>query len=163
MEEEEKKEIRIAFNAPLTPREGETPRWAEVIDIGEFRVEMGFPKRNYCRHTSLLYSSEERRVWCKDCHATLDPFDAFTVLVRELSAIHRHLGAREARLKDMVEGNLNRIAAKELDKIWSGNRMAPVCPHCGKGLLPEDFANGFRGSVSAEIERQRRKSGSKEG
>lgn len=99
MDDKDRKAIRLAFNAPLTPSEGSTPRWAEVIDIGEFRVEMGFPKHSSCRHASLLYSTEERRVWCKDCHMTLDSFDAFIVLVREVSAIQRHLAAREARLK----------------------------------------------------------------
>lgn len=65
---------------------------------------------------------------------------------------------REAeRIKQEAEAartaNIHRIAAKNLEKVW--HSYAASCPHCKKGLLPEDFQHV--GSMSRELEIMRRK------
>jgi hypothetical protein len=51
----------------------------KVVDIGDARVKRGKSRRpiGTCPHKSMHYDQEERRVWCADCEATLEAFDAF--------------------------------------------------------------------------------------
>lgn len=58
------------------------------------------------------------------------------------------------RAREALESHLVRRAAKAVDRTWS-SKMAPACPHCGRGILAHDLLNC--GSVSAEIEVARRK------
>lgn len=145
---------------PIEPCESEGHYVAEVIDLAGIRVQWGLPKvraPHACRHVNLTYSSEQRRVWCKDCERTIENFDAFMVLVnghREMVADARHKSAQAAVA---MTATIHRRATKAIDRIWSGHVMAICCPHCQGGLLPEDFADGIGSQISREFEIARRR------
>ena len=131
-----------------------------VIDLDKVRVALGWPRTPRhlrCQHLSMVYSTEERRVWCKDCESTIDTFDAWLVLIQNFEGMMRDVRSRLAKAAEALAAVVIRRAAKELDRSW-GQKMAPCCPHCRRGLLPEDFADGAAGAVSVELERGRRKS-----
>lgn len=143
---------------PINAVDGSTPRWAGVvINLADVRVRYGFPAGPSCVHHDLTYCTSERRIWCNGCKRTIDSFDAFMVLARNFHDMLRDVTHRENQLQEALEHNVTSRAAKEVDKLWRSRRLAPCCPHCRAPLLPEDFAGGVRASVSAELERQRRK------
>ncbi|GEM_PF-4444040 len=43
-----------------------------------------------------------------------------------------------AALEQDKSHNLHLIAAKKVEAVWRSRNMAPCCPHCGRGILPED-------------------------
>lgn len=146
------------IDVPLISTPGCEPFGQPVIDLAEMRIKRGNAcarRAAPCKHRALIYSQEERRVWCEDCERTIDSFDAFMTLVGKFhpmvnAAKHALERAREA------EGfTISLRAAKVFDRAWRGNQMAVCCPHCRTGLLPEDFLSGGS-QVSAEIERARR-------
>ena len=135
---------------------------AQVIQLADVRIARGWSRPSkVCRHLSLVYSPTDRRVECKDCNQPIDGFDAFMVTVRHFQDMDRAAQVREAKAREALNAVLVRRAAKALDRAW-GRRMAPCCPHCDRGLLAQDFADG-RAAVSAELEVARRKRADLEG
>lgn len=151
---------RNPYDVPIEPVPDATPLWAcDVVDLGDFRVRMGFSRRHAgeCKHLHLTYSVKERRVWCDDCERTVDNFDAFMILARHCHGVITEARHRQEKADAAFKAVLGRVAAKKLDRAWSGrNPMAVMCPHCHSGLLPEDFQNGGS-QISREIELARRK------
>lgn len=134
-----------------------TPRSKPVIDLGDMRVAFGRPRfpKNICKHKTLIYCTDERRVWCQDCERSLDNFEAFMALVNEHCAMLTDADRRLKRAKEAEKIYIHRKAAKELDLAW-GRKNAVGCPHCGRGLLADDFASGGK-QTSRDIELARRK------
>ena len=128
-----------------------------VIDFGDVRVSRGLSRRHHasCRHPALVYDRNERRVWCKDCERNVESFDAFCSLVENFHQAWAKYETIKAEALEARAHNLHLIAAKNIEKAWRGKTMALACPHCGGGLLPEDFTHGVA-VCSAEIERRRR-------
>jgi hypothetical protein len=143
---------------PLIEQPGSTPFGSPVIDLAEVRIRFGkadLRKGRPCEHRALIYSRDERRVWCEDCERTIDSFDAFMTLTTHFHTMERAATGKQAKADEALARTIVRRAAKVLDKAWG--KMAPLCPHCRTGLLPEDFADGFGSAVGIEIERARRK------
>lgn len=135
-----------------------------VVDFGEARIQRGLTRRpqSTCEHHSLLYDDRERRIWCSDCETTVEAFDAFSILVENHIATTKHFDRMREEAKAASEHVFHLIAARNVEKAWRGRTMAIDCPHCSRGLLPEDFYHSVGRQRSAEIERQRRKNEKKE-
>lgn len=132
-----------------------------VVDFGDIRVARGLSRRSpllACAHRKMVYDERERRIWCDDCESTVEPFDAFRALVEQFDKASKRADKEIKEARAALEHSLIARAAKVVDKAWRSRRMAPCCPHCSRGLLPEDFANGLKRSVSLMLERQKRKS-----
>lgn len=143
---------------PIDPQEF---RWGvNVVDIGDVRVSRGLTRRGReaCKHKALSYDNVERRIWCRDCERDVEGFDAFVILAEAFDNAAKKLESRQRAIKEAEERTLRRRAAKVLDEAWSSRSMAPVCPHCSEGLLPEDVVGGV-GMVNCEMIRRRRAKG----
>lgn len=141
---------------PIDPQD--YPYGVNVVDIGDARVSRGRSRREYssCPHKALNYDIHERRVVCSDCDTELEAFDAFRALVENYDKALKYLKAENEKIKAARENNLVSLASKHVDRVWRGKTVAPACPHCNRGLLPEDFKAGVKMSVSREMERARR-------
>ncbi|MGX1693191.1 hypothetical protein [Brevundimonas naejangsanensis] len=129
---------------------------ASVISLADVRVSRGWSRQSkVCEHKSLVYSSRDRRIECKDCDQPIEAFDAFMTLVRHFDSMEDAARRREHQTKEAAGAVIVRKAAKALDKAW-GRKMAPCCPHCDRGLLPEDFERGGS-QIGQDFERARRK------
>ena len=130
-----------------------------IIDLAGIRVQWGLPatkRQDRCDHNGLLYSEEERRVWCGKCNRTVENFEAFMVFVRHFREIESAARVKMRKAEEAMRSSVRRRATKELDRLWAGEGRAVSCPHCKNGLLPEDFANGV-GWSAREYELARRK------
>lgn len=145
----------MSDNPPIEPLD--YLHGVKVVDIGDLRVARGMSRRpvSLCSHRQLRYDERERRVWCADCESDVEPFDAFTGIVQRFAGAAKDIARRQDAVKAAEETALFSRAAKAIDEIWRRKKVVPACPHCRRGILPEDIANGI-GKVSAELERQRR-------
>ena len=131
----------------------------KVVDIGDYRVARGLSRRAHpsCDHTRLVYDIQERRIWCKDCEKDVEAFDAFKGIVSNFAAQIKILERREEAVAEAESYNLISIAAKNIDEAWRKKKMIPCCPHCKRGIMPEDFKSGITHYVGKEYEVVRRK------
>lgn len=146
---------------PIIPLPDAQPFCAEVIDLAGIRVQWGLEKigkyhPDACKHTKLVYSSESRRVWCDDCKRTIENFDAFMVLVNGFERMEADARRKMKKADEAMSDTIHRRATKAIDKAWSSSLPAIGCPHCRKGLLPEDFEKGVQSRSSREFEMARR-------
>jgi hypothetical protein len=148
---------------PLVPlavvygEEGLRRSGAEIIDLAGIRLQAGTAASSQpvCQHKALIYNQIERRCWCEDCTRTVDNFDVVMIMVRAYGTMLREARLRLAQAREATKAAARRLATKELDRVWGG-KMVPNCPHCQRGLLPEDFANGAASTQSKELEVARR-------
>jgi len=137
-------EVREFADEALTP----------VVDLAEVRIARG-AARNVCAiHMNVVYCTHTRTIQCKDCGAIVEGFDAFLTVALHFSRMAVAARAKMREAEAALRAVIIRRAAKAIDLAW-GRKMAVRCPHCRRGLLPEDFVDPAE--VSAEIERQRRK------
>lgn len=147
---------RIIYDPSESDKET-TRECASVISLADVRVARGWASvAKRCEHKSLVYSTQERRIECKDCDQPVDAFDGFMSIVRHFDSMESEARSRERKTKDALSAVIVRRAAKEMDKAW-GRKMAPCCPHCRSGLLPEDFAGGAASSYGRDYELARRR------
>lgn len=136
-----------------------TPFGAQIINLADVCIRFGLPKSKFadrCKHRSIIYNKDDRRVWCSDCERTIDNFDAFMIFTEYFQAMESAAKWKNDKAQEALNATINRRATKVIDRAWSaGNAMAIRCPHCSSGLLPEDFANGVA-QCSREIELARR-------
>lgn len=152
----------MSDDTPIEDRDYSVP---QVIDLNGFRIARGqsvrLPHTQHCKHLDLRYDRQERRIWCKTCERTLEAYDAFEVLVDNWHRLQRGIHSQQDAIADAAEHNMRSLAVKALDKVWSGHKQAPCCPHCRAALMPEDFAGGIGRTVSRQIEQQRRANAAK--
>lgn len=132
-------------------------RIPQVVDLAGVRIARGMAKRplhRVCRHRSLVYATDERRIYCEDCKTSLEPFDAFMVLIDYWQEMDREATRRFEKATEAKNAVIHRIAAREIEKTWRA-KMAMGCPHCDRGILPEDVQGRMR-MMSREIEIARR-------
>lgn len=156
----------MSDDIPLEPDDTARPFGATVIDLGEVRIAWGRTKLRAgkkCEHRTLVYSTEEKRVWCEDCKRTVENWDALMMVVKYFRAMEDAARSKNAKADEALKSTARLRATKALDKAWSGNVYAVACPHCRGGLLPEDFADGARSMTSREIEIRRRQKNGEDG
>lgn len=148
-------------DAPIEPQE-----WTygvKVVQIEDLRVARGLTRRpaSTCRHKNLVYDDKERRVWCSDCEAEVEPFDAFMGLVQVFSAGTSRINRRAAELAEAEKFQIRSRAAKVMDAAWRSKTMAPLCPHCNAAILPEDVVGGLASASKALVIAARKRQSSK--
>ena len=139
---------------PITPAPNH-----KVVNINKMRLARGFTKRPYrtCKHMDLTYDTSERRIWCNDCEQNIEAFDVVVTMADHIGNAWAKINRAETEVAEAVSHNIRLIAARAMDKEWQSRSMVPCCPHCSRGLLPDDFRSGARGRVSKKLEVERRK------
>lgn len=138
-------------DAPIEPQE--YLYGVKVVQIEDLRVARGLTRRpaSSCRHKKLVYDDKERRVWCSDCEAEVEPFDAFIGLVEVFSAGANRINKRSRELAEAENFQIRSRAAKVMDEAWRSTKMAPLCPHCMTAILPEDVVGGLASTSKALV------------
>lgn len=116
----------------------------KVVQIEDIRVARGMTRRpaSSCRHKQLVYDDNERRIWCQDCEAEVEAFDAFLQLCSVFQKAKSDIDRRLQNLADAEAFQIRTRAAKVMDEAWRSRNMAPLCPHCNAAILPEDVVGG---------------------
>jgi hypothetical protein len=136
----------------------------KVVDLGAFRTKVRYGGRydkGHCKHMRVTIDRDAGVIVCDDCEK---PVSAFHLVVAwcegwgEIAAAVTRQKERAVAISRMLRGYKVRLRAlKDLEKYWWRGSQLPCCPHCRRGLLPEDFADGAGSMVSREYEMARRK------
>ena len=128
-----------------------------VVSLEAWRLRKREPGERRCDHPRTTIDEQNGTVECRDCGVTLSAFWVLGQIAREENRCFtriRNLRAEAEELKGWVPFLRS---MRKLEKRWRGRAMLPACPHCHRGLWPDELE---RSSVSLSLEvAQRRKAG----
>jgi hypothetical protein len=128
---------------------------AEIIEIAELRLERVM--KGVCFHRHLAYDEANKYIECLDCKLPVQPFEAFMILVRNYGQGLRDLESRRKELQELEAKSEKSLlkATRVVDSVWRSRTMLPCCPHCGRGVTPEDGFGRHRVGKKHELERRK--------
>lgn len=117
-----------------------------VVDIGDLRVARGYSRRPImmCHHHQIVIDEKERRLWCKDCEQEVDPYDYIKVFITQYRIARSKLIQERDEIEESKRFSARLIATRVLEKAWRKKNTVPCCPHCKRGISPEDVAQGVQ-------------------
>lgn len=129
-----------------------------VVNIGEFRLTRkrgSWVARDQCRHLSKTMDSNGDIITCDDCNMQLSPTWVINQLVDFYESELSKVQARENHLREQTGKSLHLLAAKKVEAVWRRRDVVPACPHCSRGILPEDGLGGSQVGRTFELARRR--------
>lgn len=105
-----------------------------------------------CQHKRLTLDENGDVCSCRDCGVQVSAFWALMRFVEEWTDHARKTATAAERIRADAEATLHLRAARRWESAWRSRTMLPACPHCGRGILPNDPG----GQVNREIELRRR-------
>ena len=133
----------------------------KIVDIGEYRFRSREKKRPWdrqdtrCDHRHLTLDDQGHIVRCEKCGEVVSAYWALDMLVHDLKRLQDNAERAKASAKEAESIHLHLIAAKKVEKVWRTKEMVPACPHCDRGILPEDNLGSCRINRRLEIARRK--------
>ena len=108
----------------------ELPKKIKKIDV--LRVEYGRRKICTCHYPHFELDHSNRLVYCKDCHAIIDPYEALYKLARNFECAEKQLEGLYDQRKKIENYKPHLVVIKSLEKNYRefNYSMMPTCPHC---------------------------------
>lgn len=133
----------------------------DVIQLDEYRFRRKTfydRKADECPHLNMVLVEDGHYIECEDCEAKLSPYWVLTRMLDRIYRRRQELDRRQAEVTELIQKNLNLLAARKVEKIWR-SRMLPCCPHCGAGIFPNEGLGDSRVSREYELARRNRNNG----
>lgn len=131
-----------------------------VIEIGDLIVRRKKERHWYgderCPHLHLTWDDNGHIVTCDDCSKQIDPYWAMQMLASHYEKAFKKVQARAQSVADDKAHNLHLIAAKKVEAVWRSKKMVPCCPHCDRGILPEDQLGAKQMGKQFELARRQK-------
>lgn len=131
---------------------------ADVIHIGEWQLQRtqqrDDPGLEACDHKHIELDRRGAVVRCNKCGVQLSAFWALEMLSDEYNRALTGLAREKEALAKAKASETHLLAARKVERVWRSRRSLPACPHCGRGILPEDGL-GSR-TIARELELRRR-------
>lgn len=127
---------------------------SNIIQIGDFSIELARrsyeEKQKFCDHMSVSLE-EGDIVLCKKCNMQVSAFWCLRQYAIHWQVKDNAIKMMDNDLKRRLESNLHLIAAKKIERVWRGKKMAPCCPHCKRGILASDNLGGHQINKKIEL------------
>lgn len=131
---------------------------SDIIDIGDWKLHRKSKHRmaehGECDHKHIELDGRGDIVRCVKCGVQLSAFWALEMLAGEYNRALSRLQRERDALTKAKESEIHLLAAKKVEKAWRSRTMVPACPHCGKGILPQDGLGST--NINRAIELRRR-------
>lgn len=129
-----------------------------VVTIGDFNFERKrreFLNENAkCQHKNIQLDSQGDIALCLDCKIQVSAFWVCQRIIEQFDTAQNKIKAGRKALDEAKAKDISLLAAKRVERAWRSRTMLPTCPHCHRGISPND---GFGGSsTNKEFEKRRR-------
>lgn len=117
----------------------------KVVDIDILRTVRAKGIKCYCSTPRYVLEEDTRTVYCRQCGARMDAFEALRQLARHWDTVRHEVQRLLDQRRALLDWQPHRVAARELadTMIHKGTaNLIPVCPHCGNGIEYTDLARG---------------------
>jgi len=115
---------------------GDLPEKVVRIDI--LRVNWNSEKICRCHNPHYMLDVANRVVYCDDCKATIDPFEALMKLASGYSHVSDQVEHLLEQRRQIERYRPHLVVIKRLEEMYRGQKMVPTCPECKK---PIDLAD----------------------
>lgn len=129
-----------------------------VVNIGDHRYTRkrnGWLSKDVCRHINKTMDSNGDIITCDDCGMQLSAIWVLNQLIDYYDGEVSKVTVRENHLREQTNKALHLLAAKKVEAVWRSRNMVPACPHCSRGILPEDGLGGSQIGRKLELARRR--------
>lgn len=124
-----------------------------VVSLEAWRL-VKRPPGPRCDHQRTVLDEGKGTVECRDCGVTLSAFWVLGQIAREENRCFTRIKALRAEAEELKGWVPFLRSMRKLEKRWRGRAMLPACPHCHRGLWPDELE---RSSVSLSLELAQRK------
>lgn len=130
----------------------------DLVEIGDFSLARknrgGYVPIGECAHKHITMDDTGAVVRCADCNTQVSAYWALTMIAEEYTRQWNKLQHSKQALEEAKAKDIHLLAAQRVEKAWRSRSMVPSCPHCHRGIFPQD---GFgKGMINKEIENRRR-------
>jgi len=113
----------------------ELPDNIKRIDV--LKIEKAIQKPCRCYKYRYLIDVENRLVYCQDCGAIVDPFDAFKNLAYHYEDLGKQVEYLFEQWKQIINYKPWLLVFRDLESQYRSGKMLPRCPECGKAFFFE--------------------------
>lgn len=113
-----------------------------------------------CQHRHVQLDDVGEVVKCMDCQSQVSAYWALQMLATDWKRQVDRLESEKSAVQTAGKLTLHLKAAKQVESVWRSRLQLPCCPHCDRGIMPEDglgsrtvskvFEQGLRVRESAE-------------
>ncbi|MGE8046087.1 hypothetical protein ACQKO6_18030 [Pseudomonas monteilii] len=115
-----------------------------------------------CQHKRIRLDDVGEVVKCMDCESQVSAYWALQMLATDWKRQVDRLESEKTAVHKASQLSLHLNAAKQVESVWRSRADLPCCPHCDRGIMPEDglgsrtvskiFEQGLRVREAAEAE-----------
>lgn len=131
-----------------------------VISFGDHLITRKRKRWDHeaCKHLHVTLDDGGEVIVCSDCGKYLSAYWVLKNLSESINAKANEISAERKQLEQDKRNNLHLKAAKNLESIWKGRHMLPVCPHCKNGITADEalHCGGIGKEYDAMLKRRRK-------
>lgn len=108
---------------------------SNVIRFDVLKVEYGKEKMCKCVSPHYEIDYQNHLVYCQDCGAIVDPFEALVHIARDFKRIDDHTEIMLEQRRQIEKYHPRRLVIKKLEEQYISSRknnLEPSCPYCGR-------------------------------
>src|SRR5436190_18668915 len=130
-----------------------------VISLEGWRLKKRQDGAKTCAHPRTIVDETHGTVECRDCHAPLSAFWVLGQIAREENRCLENVRSVRREAAELQTWVPFLRAMRGLERRWRGRKTLPACPHCRRGLWPDEMQ---RFTVSTDLEIAHRKRAGRE-
>ena len=111
----------------------------KVIDIEILRINRNIGKRCKCHKRRFIIDPNNRSVYCEECGAWVDPYEAIEEMARNYERLHNNVAALLEQARQIANYKPWLTVFKSMEKLYRKKEMLPCCPGCSEPFRFEDI------------------------
>lgn len=133
---------------------GELPDKVKRLDV--LKIEYGKKKLCQCTELRLEIDYQNKLIYCRDCGAIIDPFEAMCKLAEHWDTIGDQIDRLLAQRKEIVNYKPWLLVFRDLESQYRSKQMIPNCPNCHTPFFFEEI-NRWSNRKMEEVRRTKEK------
>lgn len=112
------------------------PEKVKRIDV--LRIEHNSQTQCRCKKPVYELDTNNRFVYCAECGAIVDAFDALYKMAKDYERINRNVEAALKQAKELAAYKPHLRCLRDIEKHHN-NHLYPLCPNCSKAIHIEEI------------------------
>lgn len=105
----------------------------KIKRIDVLRIEHNSQTQCTCRNPNYELDPHNRFVYCAECGAVVDSFDALLKLAKDFDRINKNTEALLNQAKELADYKPHLRSLKSIEKHYQ-KHLYPLCPHCSRPI-----------------------------
>lgn len=117
----------------------------KIVRYDVLRVEYGKAKMCRCDDPHYEIDHQNRLVYCRDCGAIVDPFEALEHIARDTQRWTEYTEQLAEQRRQIADYHPRRVILKALEKQYiraEHDGLEPTCPRCGRAFELKELLDG---------------------